>query len=120
MDIYRTELIELSKNPPNWGKFPKPDLKFSATNPLCGDRVDLSIKLKGKVIKDIKFSGAGCVISKAATSRLIDAIRGKSITQIMKMTTQDALNLVGGKIAAGRVQCASLALVAIRQGLRKQ
>ena len=137
MDIYREEILEHWKNPQNFGEMKKPDIVIDQVNPLCGDEVTFFFKLSPRlssprkrgsrnwipdqvrndrmIIEDVRFTGSGCAISIASASMLSEAIKGKSIKALSKITGQDVFGLIGGEVAPARLKCAFLALEAVRK-----
>ena len=65
MDIYQEFLIELYKNPKNYGELETQN-KGQVYNASCGDIISLYLKIKDGKVEDAKFIGKGCVISQAA------------------------------------------------------
>lgn len=117
-NIYREEIIDHSKNPRNFGKLSKPDIKYKENNPLCGDEIEMQLKFDSQgVVKQVAFWGEGCSISKAAASMLTEKIKGKSLAELKKLSGQDVLNLLGVKLGPARLKCAFLALEALKKGL---
>jgi len=114
-DMYREEILEHWRSPLNYGKMEKPDVVIEQVNPLCGDEVTFFFKIKKGKIEDVRFTGSGCAISVASSSILSEAIKGKSVKAISKITGHDVLGLVGGSIAPARLKCAFLSLEAIRK-----
>ncbi|EKD64993.1 MAG: hypothetical protein ACD_50C00222G0003, partial [uncultured bacterium] len=75
-----------------------------------------SKKTNGQLrIADVKFTGSGCAISIAAASILSENIRHKKISALSKITGEDVLKLIGGKVAPARLKCAFLSLEVIRK-----
>ena len=97
-------------------------------NPLCGDRLNLYLKLDNDRISDLRFDGSGCAISVASASLMTDALKGKTVTdaesvfnEFHHMVTDNKPHDVDqiehlGKLAAllgvkdypARVKCATL------------
>jgi nitrogen fixation NifU-like protein len=124
-DLYREVILDHNRHPRNFGKVDPADSSADGHNPLCGDRLTVTLRLGGDVVEDVKFDGNGCAISVASASLMTEAVRGKTRAQvgslferIHAMLTQadapadDSL----GKLAAlsgvrefpARVKCASL------------
>lgn len=115
MDFYREEILEHWRNPQNYGEMKKPDFVIEQVNPLCGDEVTFYFKInKGKVF-DVKFQGSGCAISVASASMLSEAIKGKKVSSVKKITGQNVLKLIGGNVAPARLKCVFLSLEAIKK-----
>jgi nitrogen fixation NifU-like protein len=119
--LYIQELMEHYRHPKNQGKLKDADIVVSETNSSCGDWIKIYLKLdKEKRIKQIKFLSQGCVISTASASILSEAIKGKSLSEIKKLTSKDLIKLIGIQITPGRVKCLMLPLAALLKGIEKQ
>ena len=124
-DLYRDVILDHNRLPRNFGRLEPADAKADGHNPLCGDRLTVSLRLNGDRVEDIRFEGKGCAISTASASLMTEAIKGKdraAIGQLFNkvhalLTQQDAVPGADlGKLAAlsgvrefpARVKCASL------------
>lgn len=118
MSMYREIIIDHYKNPHNFGKIRDADVSANKNNPLCGDQMNITIKLDaGKKIKDIKFSGTGCSVSRAGGSILTDIVKGKTVNQLKKYLNEDFLKDMEVPIMPARQKCALLALETLRKAL---
>jgi nitrogen fixation NifU-like protein len=108
LNMYAEEILDHYRNPKNFGKMEKPDVKIGDVNPLCGDRYEFQAKLKGGKIEDVKFRGDGCAISTASASILSEHIKGKKISEIKNMSEADLLKLLGIEVSPVRMKCAML------------
>ena len=115
--IYREFLLDHYKNPRNKSIMKNPDIRRLDNNPTCGDMIEVFVKLDKNMVKDISFQGNGCVISMASASILMEELKGKSLDDIKKMSTDDTLKLLNLKLTPTRVKCAMLALSAIKKGM---
>lgn len=126
-DLYRDVILDHNKHPRNFGRLDPCDTSADGNNPLCGDRLTLTLRLEGERVSDIRFEGKGCAISTASASLMTEAVKGKdgaSISHLRELVHQ-ALTAHGdaaapspelGKLAAlagvrdypARVKCASL------------
>jgi nitrogen fixation NifU-like protein len=75
--LYEEVILDHNRSPRNWGEIPGAR-HVDGRNPLCGDRISLSVRVEGDVITDIRFTGEGCAISKASASMMTQAIKGKT------------------------------------------
>jgi nitrogen fixation NifU-like protein len=75
--LYEEVILDHNRSPRNWGDIPE-GRHVEGRNPLCGDRISLSVKIDGGVITDIRFTGEGCAISKASASMMTQAMKGKT------------------------------------------
>jgi nitrogen fixation NifU-like protein len=115
-DLYREEILDHSRNPRNFGEISDPDFTFEDSNPLCGDRVRIDVKVDDGIIADIKFSGRGCAISQAAASMLTEMVKGHAVDEIRELSAEDMLDELGIQISPARVKCALLGLKVLKSG----
>lgn len=116
-DIYREQILDHSRNPRNFGTIEDADITYEDTNPLCGDRVRIDVKVEDGKIADIKFSGRGCAISQAATSMLTEMVAGEELDEVQEISAQDVLDELGVPISPARVKCALLGLKVLKSGV---
>src|SRR3989304_472434 len=69
-ELYQEMILDHSRNPRNYRKVEPADRTADGTNPLCGDRVTLYLKMDGQTIKEAGFQGEGCAISKSSASMM--------------------------------------------------
>ncbi len=115
-DLYREQILDHYRNPRNYGTIEDPDITFEDTNPLCGDRVRIDMKVENGRIAEIKFSGRGCAISQAAASILTEMVQGESLEEVREITAQDLLDELGVEISPARRKCALLSLKVLKSG----
>jgi len=123
-DLYQEIILDHYKKPRNAGRLEEPSCSASGDNPLCGDKISVTVKKAGDKVEDIRWKGAGCAISTASASLMSEAIKGKS-TQDIDALFHKFHDMVTGKggpdgldkleVFSGvseypvRVKCASLA-----------
>lgn len=115
-DLYRELILEHYQHPHNHGTLPDADVSFEDSNPLCGDRIRIDLKIKDGIVTDVKFTGKGCAISQASASMLTDEIKGKSLEEIRRIDKQVVLDLLGIPLGPTRLKCALLPLKVIKAG----
>lgn len=116
-DLYRELILDHYQHPHNHGEIPDADISYEDSNPLCGDKIRIDIKLRGDIVEDVKFNGKGCAISQASASLLTDELIGKSLDEIKKMDKQFILDLLGIPLGPTRIKCALLPLKVIKAGV---
>ena len=85
-ELYQDIILEHGKSPRNFGKFKEYSHKGKGYNPLCGDKVEVYLKLNDKKkVEDLKFEGSGCAISIASTSIMTESVKGKSFESAKKI-----------------------------------
>lgn len=119
-DIYREIILDHYRNPRNKGKIPSADVSIHDSNPLCGDEIDIHLKVEGDKIKDIKFEGRGCAISQASASMLTEMVMNKPLTSVKDLTKDDILEEIGlTSLGPARIKCALLSLKVLKLGMVK-
>lgn len=117
--MYRENILDHYKKPHNLGEIKNPDIKFTESNPLCGDVITVDLKLNDHKVNDVKFRGSGCAISQSAMSMLSDEIKGKSLEEVKNIKREDIVRLLGIEIGVVRTKCATLGLVAVKNGIKE-
>ena len=118
-DLYRDLILDHWKNPHNFGKLKKPTVEIKEANPLCGDDIELQIVVKKEKITDVKFSGEGCALSQAGASILTDILKGKSLSQVKRITEEKFLKILGIRPNPARLKCALLSFSALQKALKQ-
>ena len=118
-DIYKELILDYYRNPRNFGKLDQFDISSHDTNPLCGDEIDIQIKVgNGNKIEQIKFFGKGCAISQASASMLTELAKGKDLTWVKQLAKEDILKLLGNPdLGPSRIKCALLGMKVLKTGV---
>jgi nitrogen fixation protein NifU and related proteins len=118
--LYRELILDHYKNPRNHGLLESADATAEGQNPLCGDEISVSVRLRdGDVIEDVGFEGRGCAISQAATSMLTDLVKGKTAEEVATMPKEELLDELGIPLTPVRLKCAILGLGVLKLALHK-
>ena len=112
--MYADIILDYYRNPRNYGTVKDMDATAKDYNPLCGDEIEISLKIENNRIADIKFSGHGCAISQASASMLTELASGKTLEEIKKLGKDGVLNLLGIEISHVRIKCALLGLKVLK------
>ncbi len=122
----RELLADHSSNPRNYGTLPDPDIVERVDNPQCvgpthpeGDWISVSLTVSDeepRVIESVRFEGAGCTLSQAATSLLTQQMEGTELQEIRRWDREFIEQQVGIDLTPARLQCAELVVRAVRQG----
>lgn len=134
-ELYQQLIIDHFKKPRCYGQLENPSAQCALYNPLCGDRISLSISLNGGKVNEIAFSGHGCSISQAAASMMSELLKGKSIEEVKELSrlyqsmikgekSGDELVVLGDSVAlqgvrkfSARIKCAMLAWEAVDRAI---
>ena len=114
MDLYHEQILEHYKQPQNFGLLPNATYTRKELNPTCGDQFTFSIHVNEQGIVDaVGFEGVGCAISTASASLLSEEIKGKPLTEVLKLDKEFVLELLGIDLGPTRLKCALLPLQAV-------
>ena len=80
-DLYQEVILDHNKRPRNFRQLDDASHRAEGYNPLCGDRLNLFVRIDGERIADLGFQGSGCAISKASASLMTDSLKGKTVTE---------------------------------------
>ena len=117
--LYREVILDHYKNPRGHGVIERADAEAEGQNPLCGDEVSIAVAFEGDMIADVKFQGRGCAISQAATSMLMDMVKGRTAQEVATMSRDELLDEVGIPLTPVRLKCALLGLGVLKLALHK-
>jgi len=117
-DIYHEMIVDYSRNAVNYGKIEDHDVTFHDSNPLCGDSIDIDMKIDDNKVTDIKFHGKGCAICMACSSVLTEITKGKTLDEVRAIEKNDVLGELGLEhLQAVRIKCALLSLKVLKSAL---
>jgi nitrogen fixation NifU-like protein len=116
MDLYHEEILDHYREPRNWGILDPADIDHEENNPLCGDRLRLTMRVKDNRIVEVGWSGEGCAISQASASMLGETLIGKTLEEARAITKEDVLDLLGIQLGPVRLKCALLSLKVLKVG----
>lgn len=78
-ELYRDVILDHYSHPRNKGVAEPADAVREGANPLCGDEIRVSLRVRGGVVEDVRFDGKGCSISQASASMMTELVKGKRI-----------------------------------------
>ena len=113
-DIFKDHLA----NPRNAGELADADVIAEETNPICGDRLRLSLRIRNGQIEAARFLAYGCPPTLACGSAIAEMIQGMTIDDATKLTKNRIVEVVGG-LPSGKQHAASLAIETLRAALAK-
>ena len=116
-DIYKDIILDYYRHPRNFGDLPEPDVRSKDSNPLCGDVIEMQLKIRDGKIDDLRFKGRGCAISQASASMLTELAKGKTLDEIKALGKEDVLSMLGIDPGPTRIKCALLGLKVIKLGV---
>lgn len=117
--IYRQELMEYYKNPSNKGVVTDATIVKHGKNPMCGDELNISLKIEDNRIAQFMFEGDSCAVSTISASLLTDELTGKTLEEAARYSKEDLLELIGIPLTTSRVKCATLVLDTLQEALNE-
>jgi nitrogen fixation NifU-like protein len=116
MESYSDKVMDHFRNPRNVGAIDDADGVGKEGNPMCGDIMELSIKVKDNTIIDAKFRTFGCGAAIATSSMITEMIKGKSIEDALKISNRAVAEALDG-LPAKKMHCSVLAADALKKAV---
>ncbi|MCD6441832.1 MAG: Fe-S cluster assembly scaffold protein NifU [Candidatus Marinimicrobia bacterium] len=117
MEQYSEKVMEHFRNPRNVGKIENPDGIGHVGNPMCGDVMELYIKVKDNVIVDAKFKTFGCGAAIATSSMATELVIGKTIEEAQTITNKVVAEALDG-LPPIKMHCSNLAEEALEAAIK--
>ena len=114
--LYSEKVMEHFKNPRNVGDMENPDGIGHVGNPVCGDIMELYIRVKDDIITDARFKTFGCGAAIATSSMVTELVKGKSIDEALKISNRAVAEALGG-LPPIKMHCSVLAEEALRSAI---
>jgi len=115
-DLYSPLAVDHFTSPRNVGGVAEADGKGSDTNPTCGDRTTITVRLEGGRIAEARFRTFGCVAAIASASLLTEIVTGRTVADARALGPGDVIAAFGG-LPARKEGCALMAVGALRGAL---
>jgi len=136
-DLYRDVILDHNRRPRNFGRLVPANAEAVGHNPLCGDKLNLTARLEGDRLEDLRFEGQGCAISTASASLMTEVVKGRTREEIAQLfdeihglltdqsyqPTRDLgklMALAGVAEFPARVKCASLCWHTLNAALARE
>ena len=132
--LYREVILDHHRDPRNYGKLAPADGQAEGYNPLCGDRVEISLQVKEGKLADCRFQGEGCSICMASASMMTEEVMGKPLKDVSETiegfrallkgeecplaVEGDLESLVGVRNFPVRIKCALLPWTTLNDALK--
>lgn len=94
--MYSESILDHFQNPRNAGTLDAPTATISVENPVCGDILELSVRMETGRIAEARFRTRGCVTALACSSLLTELLRGKTPAEARAITSQQISEALGG------------------------
>ncbi|HWD39553.1 MAG TPA: SUF system NifU family Fe-S cluster assembly protein [Fimbriimonas sp.] len=135
-ELYQEVILDHNRRPRNRGRLDDPTGVAEGHNPLCGDNVTVTLRLRDGRVDEIAFDGVGCAVSTASASLMTEAVKGKTLEEaesIFRSFQSMVTDTTGGNVPNGigdlevlagvrdypvRIKCATLPWHTMRAALQ--
>ena len=114
--MYNEKVMEVFKNPQHMGEVENYNAIGTVGNEVCGDIMQITMRIEDNVIKDAKFKTFGCAAAVASSSTATGMIIGKTIEEALKLTNKQVIEELNG-LPPQKIHCSVLAEDAIRMAI---
>jgi nitrogen fixation protein NifU and related proteins len=114
--VYNDKVMDHFRNPRNVGEVENANGIGQAGNPVCGDIMELSIKVENDVIKDVKFKTFGCGAAIATSSMVTELVKDKTIDEALDVSNKAVADALGG-LPPIKMHCSVLAEEALKAAI---
>jgi nitrogen fixation protein NifU and related proteins len=115
----RELILDHARHPRHQKAIEHPDATAEGQNPLCGDELQIDLRIVDGKIAEVGFHGQGCSISQAATSMLTEVVIGKTVEEAAALESDDVTGLIGIPLSPVRLKCALLGLGVLKVALHR-
>ena len=114
---YSKKVMDHFMNPRNVGTIENPDGYGKVGNPVCGDLMEMYLKVKDDTIEDIKFQTFGCGSAIATSSMVTELAKGKHVDEAINITRKDVADELEG-LPPQKMHCSNLAADALHEAIK--
>jgi len=114
--VYSEKVLDHFRNPRNVGELDDPDGVGVEGNPVCGDLMEIQIKVEDNIIKDIRFKTFGCGSAIATSSMVTELAKGKTLDEALAITRQSVADELDG-LPPQKMHCSNLAADALHKAI---
>jgi len=115
--VYSEQVMEHFRNPRNVGEISDADGVGEVGNPVCGDVMQMFIKVDDNRLTDVKFKTLGCGAAIATSSITTEMAKGKTLMEALQITRDVVAKGLGG-LPPNKMHCSNLAADALREAIR--
>jgi nitrogen fixation protein NifU and related proteins len=117
-ELYQSIILDHNRRPKNYGALEGASHRAAGRNPDCGDEVTVELLVSGDRIDDVRFTSAGCAVSRAAASIMTQSIKGKSRAEVEELFSTFH-GLVTGKLKPTETEARALGELAAFSGVAR-
>lgn len=117
MTPYGATVLEHFRRPRNQQALPGATASAEGSNPLCGDRLRIEVRVEGDSLLEAAFTANACAICTAAASLLTERVRGLPVADVKAVGQDDVIAMLETRIPDARIACATLPLRTLQGAL---
>lgn len=117
-ELYQSIILDHNRRPKNYGALEGATQRAEGRNPLCGDEVQVELKVENDAIDEVRFTASGCAVSRAAASIMTQAVKGKSRGEVERLFEQFH-DLVTGKLTPSPAEARAMGEMAAFSGVSR-
>ena len=114
--MYSDKVMDHFQNPRNAGKMENPDGIGKKGNPVCGDVMELAIRINDNIIEEAKFQTFGCCAAIATSSIITEMVQGKTIDEAELISKKAVAEALDG-LPPAKMHCSNLAADALQDAI---
>ena len=115
---YSEKTLDHFRNPRNVGTLEGDDVAVGRVgNPVCGDLMEMYVRVKDDRIDDIKFQTFGCGSAVATSSMITELVIGKTLDEALEVTRADVADALDG-LPPIKMHCSNLAADALHDAIK--
>jgi nitrogen fixation NifU-like protein len=114
--VYSDKVLDHFRNPRNVGELENPDGVGVEGNPVCGDLMEIQIRVEDNVIKDIRFKTFGCGSAIATSSMVTEMAKGRTLDEALAITRESVAKELDG-LPPQKMHCSNLAADALHKAI---
>ena len=116
MPEYSEKVMEHFSKPRNVGEVSEPDGVGEVGNPVCGDMMKFTIRVKDNRIEDVKYLTFGCGAAIAVSSMVSEMVKGKTLEEALQVTNKQVAEELGG-LPGNKMHCSNLGAEALHKAI---
>ncbi len=116
MPQYSDKVMDHFTKPRNIGEIEEPDGVGEVGNPVCGDMMKFTIKVKDNRLEDVKYLTFGCGAAIAVSSMVTEMAKGKTLEEAKKITNKQVAEELGG-LPGNKMHCSNLGADALHKAI---
>jgi len=117
-ELYQSIILDHNRRPKNYGPLEEANHRAEGRNPSCGDEVRVELRVTDERIEDVRFTAAGCAVSRASASIMTQNVKGKSREEVDRLF-QQFHGLVTGKVRPNEQEARALGELAAFAGVAR-